>query len=182
MRKAMWVAAAAGVVLLAAGCGGEGGSGKRGGGSSGGSSAGSSAGSTGGGGSEAGGSLDADAVTKEITDAATAAGFTQDSSGEDVPAELKDCMVSWTADAKKAADPKKSYDTTVGTLAGGGWKEGQNFEQSGSTIKTLDKENWTLKASNHGASGFSMVMFIASNNSTECAALFAADLEKNKKS
>ncbi|QGZ48712.1 hypothetical protein GPZ77_10275 [Streptomyces sp. QHH-9511] len=181
MRKANWVAAAAGVVLLVAGCGGEGGSGKRGG-SSGGSSAGSSSGSTGGGGSEAGGSLDADAVTKEITDAATAAGFTQDSSGEDVPAKLKDCMVSWTADAKKAADPKKSYDATVKTLSGGGWKEGQKFEQNGSTIKTLDKENWTLKASNHGATGFAMVMFIASDNSAECAALFKADLEQNKKS
>ncbi|MBT2443332.1 hypothetical protein J7E93_25205 [Streptomyces sp. ISL-36] len=179
MRKAKWVAAAAGVVLLVAGCGSEGGSGKR----DGGSSAGSSAGSTAGGGSEAGGgdSPDAAAVEKEIEAAATAAGFVQDASGEDVPAELKDCMVSWTADAEKAADPKKSYDATVKTLSGGGWKEGQSTEQSGSTIKTLNKGTWSLKASSHGAAGFSIVMFIGTDKTAKCEALFRADLEKNKK-
>ncbi|MFD7321030.1 hypothetical protein ACFV9D_08035 [Streptomyces sp. NPDC059875] len=172
------MAAAAGVVLLVAGCGGEGGSGKNKGGSSS-----SSSGSTTGG-SEAGGgdSPDAAAVEKEIETAATAAGFVRDATGEDVPAELKDCMVSWTADAKKAADPKKSYDTTVKTLSGGGWTEGQGTEQSGSTIKTLNKGSWSVKASNHGAAGFSLVMFIGTNNTAQCEALFRADLEKNKKS
>ncbi|MFD9030506.1 hypothetical protein ACFVZW_04965 [Streptomyces sp. NPDC059567] len=177
MRKAKLVAAAAGVVLLVAGCGGEGGSGKNKGGSSS-----STSGSTTGG-SEAGGgdSPDAAAVEKEIEAAATAAGFIQDASGEDVPAELKDCMVSWTADTKKVADPKKSYDATVKTLSGGGWKEGQGTEQAGSTIKTLNKGTWSLKASNHGAAGFSIVMFIGTDNTAACEALFKADLEKSKK-
>ncbi|MFB7372379.1 hypothetical protein ACFC0D_21325 [Streptomyces sp. NPDC056222] len=178
MRKAKWVAAAAGVVLLVAGCGGEGGSGKN----KGGSSSSSTSGSTGGG-SDAGGgdSPDAAAVEKEIEAAATAAGFVQDASGEDVPAELKDCMVSWTADTKKVADPKTAYDATVKTLSGGGWTEGQGTEQAGSTIKTLNKGTWSLKASNHGAAGFSIVMFIGTDNTAKCEALFKADLEKNKK-
>ncbi|MFJ3584177.1 hypothetical protein ACIPPS_18310 [Streptomyces sp. NPDC090127] len=175
MRKAMMVAAAAGAVLLVAGCGsGEGGSGKNKGGSSA-----SSSGSTTGGTEAAGGdSPDAAAVEKEIDAAATAAGFVRDASGEDVPAGLKSCMVSWTADAEKAADPKKSYGATVTTLTGGGWKEGQKTEQAGSTIQTLNKGGWSLKASNHGAAGFAIVMFIATDNSSQCEALFKADLEK----
>ncbi|MGW6565023.1 hypothetical protein [Streptomyces sp. NPDC054975] len=176
MRKAKMVAAAAGVVLLVAGCGSEGGSGKNKGGSSA-----SSSGSTTGGTETGGDSPTAAAVEKEIEAAATAAGFVRDASGEDVPAGLKECMVSWTPDAKKAADPKKSYDATVTTLTGGGWKEGQKTEQTGSTIKTLNKGGWSLKASNHGAAGFSIVMFIATDNSAKCEALFTADLEKNKK-
>lgn len=172
------VAAAAGVVLLVAGCGsGEGGSGKNKGGSSA-----SSSGSTTGG-AEAGGgdSPTAAEVEKEIETAATAAGFVRDSSGEDVPAGLKECMVSWTPDAEKAADPKKSYDATVTALTGEGWKEGQSTEQSGSSVKTLNKGGWSLKASNHGAAGFAIVMFIGTDNSSKCEALFKADLEKNKK-
>ncbi|MDT9693093.1 hypothetical protein Q5762_33175 [Streptomyces sp. P9(2023)] len=181
MRKAKleWVAAAVGVVLLVAGCGSEGGSGKnKGGGSS------SSSGSTTGG-AEAGGggdSPDAAAVEKEIEAAATAAGFVRDSSGEDVPAELKSCMVSWTPDAQKAADPKKSYEATVATLTGGGWTEGQKTEQTGSTMKTLNKGTWSLKASNHAAAGFAVVLFLGTDNTPQCEALFKADLEKNKKS
>lgn len=169
--------AAAGVVLLVAGCGSEGGSGKNKGGSSSQSTTGSTTG-----GAEAGGdSPDAAAVEKEIEAAATAAGFVRDSSGEDIPAELKDCMVSWTPDTKKAADPKKSYDATVKTLTGGGWAEGQSTEQSGSTIKTLNKGAWSLRASSHGAAGFSMVVFGATANTATCEALFKADLEKTKK-
>ncbi|MFF5936566.1 hypothetical protein [Streptomyces sp. NPDC012508] len=179
MRKAMGVAAAAaGVVLLVAGCGTEGGgSGKNKGGSSA-SSSGSTTGGTEAGGGE---SPDAAAVRQEIGTAATAAGFTEDPSGDAVPAELKSCMVSWTADAKKAADPKKSYDATVTALTGGGWKEGPATEQSGSTVKTLNKGTWSVKASNHGAAGFAIVMFIGTDNTPECEALFKADLEKNKK-
>ncbi|WP_254705905.1 hypothetical protein [Streptomyces vilmorinianum] len=180
----MWVAAAAGVVLLVAGCGegGSGGSGGSGKNKGGGSSAGSSAGSTGGGAETGGGDLDAAAVTKEITDAATAAGFTQDASGDAVPAELKACMVTWTADAEKAADPKKSYTDTLATLTKGGWKEGQSLDQNGSTIKTLAKSNWQVKASNHSAGPVKLVMFVANETGAECEALFKADLEKNKKS
>ncbi|MFE7599924.1 hypothetical protein [Streptomyces sp. NPDC057494] len=177
MRKAMWVAAAAGVVLLVAGCGAEGGADK--GGSS-------SAGSASTGGSGEGGSgsekLDADAVSKQLTEAATEAGFTQDASGEQVPAELKDCMVSWTADGEKAADPKKSYADTVSTLAGGGWTEARSFEQSGSQIKTLKKSTWQLQASNHSAGPLKLVMFIATDTGPECAAVIAENNAKNKTS
>ncbi|MER7520772.1 hypothetical protein [Streptomyces sp. NPDC126499] len=181
MRKAKWVAAAAGVVLLVAGCGSGGGSDKGGSASTGGGSA--SAGSTGGG-SEAGGGekLTADAVTKEIETAATAAGFTQDTSGEDIPPGLEKCMVSWTPDAEKAADPKKSYADTVATLTKGGWKTGQSLTQSGSTVQTLTKANWLLKASDHSTGPVKMVMFIASDSSPVCEALFKADLEKSKQS
>lgn len=173
----MVAAAAAGVMLLVAGCGTEGGADKGGSSTTGGSS---SAGT--GGGSEAGGEkLTADAVKKEIETAATGAGFAQDATGDPVPAELKDCMVSWTADAEKAADPKKSYTDTVTALTGGGWTEGQSLDKSGSTIKTLAKSNWQLKASNHSMGMLKMVMFVGTDTGPECAALFKADLEKNKK-
>lgn len=166
MRKAKWVAAAAGVVLLVAGCGSEGGTDK--GGSS---SAGSS--STGGSGGSGGERLTGAAVTKELTDAATAAGFTQDGSGEQIPAEAKDCMVSWTADGAKAKDPAKSYADTVATLTKGGWNEERKTEQGGSVIKSLKKSSWQLQASNHSAGPLKLVMFVAVDGSPECAPVLA---------
>ncbi|MFD3537321.1 hypothetical protein [Streptomyces sp. NPDC058664] len=176
MRKAKMVAAAAGVVLLVAGCGSEGGSDKAGS---------SSAGSTASGGSGSGGSggssdekLDGAAVTKELNDAATAAGFAQDASGEQIPAELKDCMVSWTADAEKAADPKKSYAATVAALVKGGWQEERSHEQSGSVIKSLKKSGWQLNASDHSTGPVKLVMFVGADSSPECAALIAKDNAK----
>ncbi|MYS10105.1 hypothetical protein GTW71_27550 [Streptomyces sp. SID6041] len=170
MRKLTWVAAAAGVVLLVAGCGSEGGADK-GGSASGPSSAGSS--STGGSGGSDGGRLTGDAVTKELSDAATAAGFTQDGSGEQIPAEAKDCMVSWTADAEKAKDPAKSYGDTVAALTKGGWNEERKTEQSGSVIKSLKKSSWQLQASNHSAGPLKLVMFVAVDGSPQCAATIA---------
>ncbi|MFJ3764896.1 hypothetical protein ACIPQJ_12540 [Streptomyces sp. NPDC090082] len=173
----MWVAAAAGAVLLVAGCG-SGGDADKGGSSSAGSAAAGGAGAGGSGGEK----LDAASVTKELTEAATEAGFTQDASGERIPAELKDCMVSWTADAEKAADPKKSYAGTVSTLAGGGWTEERSFEQSGSQIKTLKKSAWRLQASNHAAGPLKLVMFLATDTGPECAAVIAENNAKNKPS
>ncbi|MFE7549015.1 hypothetical protein [Streptomyces gardneri] len=155
MRKAKWVAAAAGVVLLVAGCSSEGGSDK--------------GGSIGGGGER----IDGAAVTKELTDAATGAGFTQDASGEQIPAEAKDCMVSWTADAEKAKDPAKSYTDTVATLTKGGWSEERKTEQGGSVIKSLKKSTWQLQASNHSAGPLKLVMFVAVDGSPQCAAAIA---------
>ncbi|MEU5216363.1 hypothetical protein AB0G79_09185 [Streptomyces sp. NPDC020807] len=174
MRKAKMVAAAAGVILLVAGCGSEGGSDKGGSASGGSSSAGSSATGGSGGGGDAGQKLDVDAVTKEITDAATGAGFTQDSTGEGVPAEAKDCMVSWTADAEKAADPAKSYADSVATLAKGGWSEQRSSGAGGSVIKSLKKSSWQLQASNHSAGPLKLVMFVAVDSGPECAAAIAA--------
>ncbi|AJF64946.1 hypothetical protein [Streptomyces vietnamensis] len=182
MRKAMWVAAAAGVALLVSGCGSEGGTDKGGSSSAGSSSAGSASTGGSGGGSEAGdGTLTADAVSKEIESAATAAGFAEDPTGDPVAPELKNCMVTWNADAEKAADPKKSYDGTVTALAKGGWAEGKGLAQGGSEIKTFTKSGWQLKASNHSTGPLKMVMFIATDTGPECEALFAADLKKNKK-
>ncbi|MGW4721513.1 hypothetical protein [Streptomyces sp. NPDC004291] len=172
MRKAKWVAAAAGAVLLVAGCGGGGGTDK--GGSS-------SAGSGTSGGAKDGAKLDAAAVSKAIGDAATGAGFTQDSSGEAVPDGLKECMVTWTADGAKAADPKKSFADTVGTLTGGGWKEARTFEQNGSEIKSLTNGTWQLQASNHSAGPMKLVMFVATDAGPECEAAIKADNEKHTK-
>ncbi|MCX5225945.1 hypothetical protein [Streptomyces sp. NBC_00233] len=172
MRKAKWVAAAAGVVLLVAGCGSEGGTDKGGSSSGGSSSAGAS--STGGSGGSDGERLTGAVVTKELTDAATGAGFTQDASGEQIPAEAKDCMVSWTADAEKAKDPAKSFTDTVATLNKGGWNEERKTEQGGSVIKSLKKSSWQLQASNHSAGPLKLVMFVAVDSSPECAAALAA--------
>ncbi|MEE1753268.1 hypothetical protein [Streptomyces sp. SP18CS02] len=172
MRKAKWAAAAAGVVLLVAGCGSEGGS-----------DAGGSAVSPDGSsapGAEAGGSLDAAAVTKEIAGAATGAGFAE-KPNDDIPAALKPCMVSWQADGEKVTDSRKSYDATVATLTKGGWKEKSDFDQQGSVITSLDKNGWTVKASHQGQAGtFLIVSFIATDNGPACEKLFAEDLAKNK--
>ncbi|MGW0029707.1 hypothetical protein ACWDXD_07700 [Streptomyces sp. NPDC003314] len=181
MRKAKWVAAAAGAVLLVAGCGGGGGTDK-GGSSSAGSAASGGSGSGGADGAKDGAKLDAAAVSKAIGDAATGAGFTQDSSGEAVPDGLKECMVTWTADGAKAADPKKSFADTVGTLTGGGWKEARTFEQNGSEVKSLTNGTWQLQASNHSAGPLKLVMFVATDAGPECEAAIKADNEKNAKS
>lgn len=169
-------AAAAGVVLLVAGCGGgpDKGTGVAA------PSSGSSAPAGSGAGAEAGGGLDAAAVTKEISAAATAAGFTEEPSSDDIPAPLKPCMVSWQADDKKVTDSRKSYDGTVAALAEGGWRQSQNVDQNGSVIKTLDKAGWTLKASHHGQGGFLMVSFIATDKGPVCEKLFKEDLQKSK--
>ncbi|MEU7068754.1 hypothetical protein AB0B30_02050 [Streptomyces narbonensis] len=178
MRKAKWAAAAVGVVLLVAGCGSEGGSEKGGSASGGSSSAGSAA--TGGSGGSDGERLDGAAVTKELTDAATGAGFTQDASGEQVPAEVKDCMVSWTADAEKAADPAKSYTDAVAALTKGGWTEERSSGQGGSVIKSLKKSSWQLQASNHSQGPLKLVMFVAVDSGPECAAAIAEENAKAK--
>ncbi|KQX53152.1 MULTISPECIES: hypothetical protein [unclassified Streptomyces] len=180
MRKVMGAAVAAGVMLLVAGCGSDGGTDKGGSASGGSSSAGSS--STGGSGGSGGERLDGAAVTAELSGAATGAGFTQDASGEQVPPTLKDCMVSWTADAEKAADPAKAYDATVATLTKGGWNEERSSGQGGSVIKSLKKSTWQLQASNHSAGPLKLVMFVAVDSGPECAAAIAEENAKAKKS
>ena len=175
MRKARWAAAAAGVVLLVAGCGGEGGAKDD---KSGTSRSGSSAAPA-----EAGGSLDAAAAAKEIADAATAAGFTEEPLEEDLPASVEKCGVSWLADAKKAADPQKSYDRTLAALKKGGWKQKRELKQQGSVITSLDKSGWTVRASYHGrAETFLVIHFEATDNSAECEKAIDEELAKNNKS
>ncbi|MFH8573642.1 hypothetical protein [Streptomyces sp. NPDC017993] len=171
MRKARWAAAAAGVVLLVAGCSGAKDD------KSGTSRSGSSAAPA-----EAGGSLDAAAATKEIVDAAKAAGFTEDPS-EGLPASLERCAVSWQADVKKAADPQKSYEGTLAALKEGGWKQARELKQQGSVISSLEKSGWTLRASYHGqAESFLVISFEATDNSAQCEKAFNEELAKNKTS
>lgn len=171
VRKARWAAAAAGVVLLVAGCSGAKDD------KSGTSRSGSSAAPA-----EAGGSLDVTAATKEIVDAATAAGFTEEPS-EDPPASLERCVVSWLPDVKKAADPQKSYDGTLAALKKGGWKQAWERKQQGSAITSLDKSGWTLRARYQGrAETFLVIFFEVTDNSAECEKAFAEELAKNKAS
>ncbi len=179
MRKAKWAAAAAGVVFLVAGCGSGGGTDKGKGADA--PKSASSAAATAGSGTSTGkgGSLDAAAVKKEIDTAATTAGLTE-KPGDDVPADLKSCMVSWGADSKKVTDSRKSYDDTVAALAKGGWKEARTFDQQGSVIKTLDKSGWTVKASHQKAGPLLVVQFVATDNGPGCAKAFQEDLAKNK--
>ncbi|MFD4140379.1 hypothetical protein [Streptomyces sp. NPDC058572] len=173
MRKARWAAAAAGVVLLVAGCSAEGDAKDA---KSKASRSGSSAAPA-----EAGGSPDAASVTKEISDAATAAGFTEDPS-EGLPASLKKCAVSWHADVKKAADPKKSYDATLTALEKGGWKPGRDREQPGSVVRTLKKSVWTLEAGYRGRDSFLFIYFGATVDSAECNKAFNEELAKRQRS
>lgn len=181
MRKAKWAAVAAGVVLLVAGCGSEGGTDKGKGGDASSSAASTpAAGAGAGAGSTGTGALDAAAVKKEIETAATAAGFTE-KPGDDVPANLKSCMVSWTADAKKVSDSRKSYDATVATLVKGGWKETRTVDQPAAVVKALDKSGWSVKASHQGKAGALLIVsFIATDKSPTCAQAFQEDLAKNK--
>ncbi|MEV6328676.1 hypothetical protein [Streptomyces sp. NPDC051909] len=167
MRKAKMVAAAAGVLLLVAGCGSNGGSDKGGSGGSSSSAGSASAGAAGGSGSDGGEALSADDVKQEIETAATGAGLQQDSTADQVPPGTEQCMVVWNADGKKAADPKKSYDETVAALGKEGWRTGQSIDQAGTTIKSLDKGTWMLKAHNMGA--LKLVMFIATDAKPACA-------------
>lgn len=164
----MWAAAAAGVVLFVAGCSGQGGD------------TGKDTGAGRGGGSAAGGGLSAAAVKKEIEAAAKGAGFTQDATGDDAPAGLENCMVSWTPDTEKAVNPKKSYTDTLDALGRAGWKEEQGIDQAESRVVPFTKSQWKLKASEHTMGEFKMVMFIATDTTPECEALFKADLEKSK--
>ncbi|MBT2366337.1 hypothetical protein J7E88_13730 [Streptomyces sp. ISL-10] len=174
MRKARWVAAAAGVVLLVAGCSAESDAKDD---KSGTPRSGSSAAPA-----EAGGSLDAAAVAKEIADAATAAGFTEEPS-EGLPPSLRKCAVSWQADVKKAADPQKSYDATLAALKKGGWKQARERKEKGSVITSVHKSGWTLTASSHGrADTFLVITFGAGNNSAECEKAINEELAKSMKS
>ncbi|WP_030155732.1 hypothetical protein [Streptomyces sp. NRRL S-244] len=177
MRKAKWAAAAAGVVLLAAGCGNGGGTDKDKGAEA--PSAGASAPAAGAG-TPGGGATDAAAVKKEIEAAATSAGFTE-KPGDDVPADLKSCMVSWTADSKKVSDSRKSYDATIAALAKGGWKETRSVDQPATVVKSLDKSGWSVKASHQGKAGALLIVsFIATETGPICAKAFQEDLAKNK--
>ncbi|MFI1067112.1 hypothetical protein ACH4TC_35165 [Streptomyces spororaveus] len=172
MRNIRWAAAAAGAVLLIAGCSSEGDStqGHSGDAPSTGGSASAKAGS--------GGSLDIAVVKKEIVAAATAAGFTE-KPRDDVPPVLKSCTVRWQSDGAKAADSRKSYDATLAALGNGGWKEGGSNEERQSVVKVLDKSGWRLIASHRPegwADGTDEDSFIFVDTGPACEKPFQEDL------
>ncbi|UUU44223.1 hypothetical protein [Streptomyces sp. NBC_00162] len=173
MRKVRWAAAAASAVLLIAGCGSEGDStqGHDGDAPSASGSAPAKAGS--------GGSLDVEAVRKEIEAAATAAGFTARQPADDVPPGLKSCTVRWQADGAKATDSRKSYDTTVTALVNGGWKESRSHEEGQSVDKAFNKGGWNIRAWHHPqgrVDGTDWVSFIAVDTGPACEKPFQEDL------
>ncbi|MFG2342044.1 hypothetical protein [Streptomyces yangpuensis] len=138
MRRTRWAVAAAGAMLLIAGCSSNGDPAQEPGGDA--SSAGGSAPPK----AASGGSLDVATVKKEIEAAATAAGFTE-RPGDDVPPALKSCTVRWHADGK-ATDARKSYDTAITALVNAGWNVGGSAEEGQSVTKGLDKNGWNLRS------------------------------------
>ncbi|MEU2658294.1 hypothetical protein ABZ615_23590 [Streptomyces sp. NPDC007325] len=157
------MSAAAGVVLLLTGCGGEGTA------SSGGSG-------------DKGVKVEAATVAKEIDAATKAAGFTKDTSFSRVSSELKDCMVDWAADDPgKAADPKKALADTYAGLVKAGWTEGKSERKGYTDVKTLTKGDWELKAASDLDKGIKAVVFAGTRTSPECVELILADMGSGKK-
>ncbi|MFF9500718.1 hypothetical protein [Streptomyces sp. NPDC014656] len=158
MRKVGMVAVAAGVVLFAGGCGGEG----EGGSSSGGS----------------GVSLTAAQVDEEIGAAAGAAGFTK-ASFDTVKPKLKECMVNWAADEPgEEADPGKAYADTLAGLVEAGWTEGEATKKGTADVKSLKKGDWTLRAASDLGPGIKMVAFAGVLETRECTDLYVSELGK----
>lgn len=173
MRKVRWAAAAAGAVLLIAGCGSENDSAQGHGGDapSPSSPAQAKAGS--------GGNLDVTTVKKEIEAAATAAGFTARQPADDVPPGLKSCTVRWQADSAKSTDSRKSYDATIATLIKGGWKESGRADEKQSVTIGMDKDGWNLRTWHHPqgrADGTDWISFIAIDTGPACEKPFQEDL------
>ncbi|KOU19124.1 hypothetical protein ADK52_29195 [Streptomyces sp. WM6372] len=173
MRKMRWAAAAAGAVLLIAGCGSESDSpqGRNGDAPSAGGSATAKAGS--------GGGLDVEAVRKEIDAAATTAGFTARQPADDAPPGLKSCTVRWQADGAKSTDSRKSYDATVATLLKGGWKERGRTDEKQSVTMAMDKGGWNIMAWHYPqgrVDGTDWISFIANDTGPACKKPFQEDL------
>ncbi|KJY18842.1 hypothetical protein VR43_23120 [Streptomyces sp. NRRL S-104] len=172
MRRVRWAAAAAGAVLLIAGCGSEVDSARSHGGDA--PSAGGSAPAK----AVSDGSLDIAAVRKEIADAATAAGFTE-RTPDKIPPALASCTVRWQSDGAKVTDSRKSYDTTVATLVNGGWKESGSYEERQSVTKAFDKSGWrliTIHQPQGRVDGTDLDSFIADDIGPACEKPFQEDL------
>ncbi|MFI8264562.1 MULTISPECIES: hypothetical protein [unclassified Streptomyces] len=173
MRKMSWAAAAAGAVLLIAGCGSESDSpqGRNGDTPSAAGSAPAKAAS--------GGSLGIEAVKKEIDAAATTAGFTARQPADDIPPVLKSCTIRWQADGAKSTDSRKTYDATIATLTKGGWKESGKAEEGQSVTMTMDKGGWRIMAWHHPqgrVDGTDWISFIATDTGPACEKPFQQDL------
>ncbi|WP_030556832.1 hypothetical protein [Streptomyces exfoliatus] len=157
MRKVGMVAAAAGMVLFVAGCGGE---------------------DDGAGKENAGPQLTAAQVDKEIGAAAGAAGFTK-ASFDTVKPKLKDCMINWAADEPgKKADPAKSYADTLAALVKAGWGKGETTKKGTTDVQILKKGAWTVRAGSDLGPGIKMVAFAGVLETRECTELYVGELGK----
>ncbi|MFC9814110.1 hypothetical protein ACFVJM_18800 [Streptomyces virginiae] len=177
MRKVRWAAAAAGAVLLIAGCGSGGDPAQEQ--SSDAPSAGGSAPAK----AASDGSRDIAAVRTEIAAAATAAGFTE-RTPDKIPPALTSCTVRWQSDGAKVTDSRKSYDSTIATLTSGGWKESKRNEERQSVTKVFDKSGWLLVAIHHPqgrVDGTDLDSFIANDTGPACEKLFQEDLADKTK-
>ncbi|MBW1601948.1 hypothetical protein JJV70_07450 [Streptomyces sp. JJ66] len=170
MRKAKWVAAAAGVVLLVSGCGSDGGS----------KESGANADKGGANAAEAGGGdLDADAVRGEIEKAATAAGLAESSDAEPVEEVLRDCMVSWYADPSKIESGEKAYDDAIATLNEAGWEEQQSQIEDGMKLRMLSKGGWNVNTSYSGEFDLpETIYFVATDTGEACEKKFMEEMEE----
>ncbi|GGQ08132.1 MULTISPECIES: hypothetical protein [Streptomyces] len=179
MRKVRWAAAAAGAVLLIAGCG-SGGDPAQDRGSDAPSAGGSAPAKAA---SDGSGSPDIAAVRTEIAAAATAAGFTE-RTPDKIPPALTSCTIRWQSDGAKVTDSRKSYDSTVATLTGGGWKESGRNEERTSVTAAFDKSGWHLIAIHHPqgrVDGTDLDSFIANDTGPACEKLFQEDLAEKTK-
>ncbi|MFD9099947.1 hypothetical protein ACFVZN_02600 [Streptomyces virginiae] len=177
MRKVRWAAAAAGAVLLIAGCGSGGDPAQDRGNDA--PSAGGSAPAK----AASDGSPDIAAVRTEIAAAATAAGFTE-RTPDKIPPALTSCTIRWQSDGAKVTDSRKSYDSTVATLTGGGWKESGRNEERTSVTAAFDKSGWHLIAIHHPqgrVDGTDLDSFIANDTGPACEKLFQEDLAEKTK-
>ncbi|MGW7315725.1 hypothetical protein [Streptomyces sp. NPDC054854] len=153
MRKVRWVAVAAGVVLLVAGCGGE-----------------------------AGVKVEAATVAKELDAAATAAGFTKDLSIDTTGPEAKECKVDWVVnDPGKSADPKKSFADTIAGLVEAGWTEGKSDRKGDVDMKIATKGDWEVRGAADLGEGIKAVVFAGTNTSSKCLPILIADQGNSKK-
>ncbi|MFF0740152.1 hypothetical protein ACFYVL_07090 [Streptomyces sp. NPDC004111] len=150
------MAAAAGVVLLVAGCAGDAGDG--------------------------GVTVKAATVAKEVDRAATAAGFTKDSSIDLVGPEVKECKVDWVADDPgKSVDPKNSFADTIAGLVKAGWTEGKSDRKGDVDVRIVTKGDWEVRGAADLGKGIKAVVFAGTNASSECAPLLIAELGKGRK-
>ncbi|MGP3690033.1 hypothetical protein ACTVZO_35950 [Streptomyces sp. IBSNAI002] len=179
MRRARWAAAAAGAVLLVAGCDSEGDSARTPGGDA--PSAGGSAAAKAG----SGGSLDIEVVRKQLDTAATKAGYAARQPADEIPEGLKSCTIRWQAVSAKPADSRKSFDATVATLVEGGWKETGRAEEASTVTVGMDKGGWNIRAWHQPegrVDGTDAISFIANDTGPACEKPFQDDLAEKTKS
>ncbi|MBW1601949.1 hypothetical protein JJV70_07455 [Streptomyces sp. JJ66] len=168
MRKAKWAAAAAGVVLLVSGCGGEDGSKAKDDAKD--KAPASAAPETSAVPDEEAGP-DAETVREEIEKAATGAGLTK--AGGPAPEgsldDIEGCAVVWRADTEQSEDNKKAYEATIAELAEQGWEKQELIDAEVSLIQPMEKKGWALNVSYSGSPDvYESVVFEGISETEEC--------------